>query len=148
MTVYDLPPVNAFLNGMTAIFLMLGLYSILNQHKRRHMVCMVSALVTSTIFLGCYLYYHFHAGATKFEYQGTVRYVYFFILITHTILATANLPMIIITFYRAFTGNWEKHRKIARYTWPIWMYVSVTGVIIYFMLYQWFPGNTPVDILN
>ena len=97
---------------------------------------MIAAAITSTVFLGCYLYYHAHHGSTKYAYHDWTRPVYFTILITHTLLAIVNLPFILRTLWLAGTGNFDKHKKIARVTFPIWLYISVTGVVIYLMLYQ------------
>jgi uncharacterized membrane protein YozB (DUF420 family) len=100
---------------------------------------MVTAFVVSTIFLACYLYYHYHHGRTAFTHPGWIRPVYFTILLTHTILAIVMVPMILTTLGRAFRGQFEKHKRIARWTWPIWLYVSVTGVVVYLILYQFYP---------
>lgn len=99
---------------------------------------MVSALVVSTLFLTCYLVYHYHAGSKKFPELGWIKTLYLVILIPHIILAAVMVPMILKTFWHAFKKEWESHKKIARLTFPIWMYVSITGVVIYFMLYHWF----------
>lgn len=135
MQLSDFPALNACLNSTSAVFLVLGFYFIKNKKIDAHRVCMLIAAAASTIFLGCYLYYHYHHGSTKFQGQGWIRPVYFTILITHTILAMVNLPMIIKTFWHALRGDIEKHKKIARITFPVWLYVSVTGVVIYLMLY-------------
>ncbi len=141
MSVYDLPAVNACLNTLAAILLGLGFYFIKNKQIDRHKICMISAFAVSALFLVCYLIYHYFAGSKHFQGEGFVRYVYFTILLTHTILAVVNLPLVLVTFYRAYKQEWMRHRKIARWTFPIWMYVSVTGVIVYLMLYQLFPGG-------
>ena len=138
MNVSDLPAVNATLNGLSTVFLTLGFIFIKQGKRVAHQRCMVSALVTSALFLACYLFYHYHAGSTPFEGQGWIRPVYFVILISHILLAVVILPFIFMAFFRAFRGEFEKHRKVVRITWPLWMYVSVTGVLIYFMLYHWF----------
>jgi uncharacterized membrane protein YozB (DUF420 family) len=138
MTVQDLPAVNATLNGLSACFLALGFVFIKRGQKIAHRNCMIVALVTSTLFLASYLYYHAHAGRTVFP-DNWFRPIYLTILLTHTMLAVAMLPMILITVFHATRGQFEKHKKIARWTWPIWMYVSVTGVVIYLLLYQIFP---------
>ncbi len=140
MTTADLPAVNASLNTLATILLALGYVFIKKKQIDRHKLCMIAATAVSAIFLACYLTYHYYHGSTRFTHQGPVRYVYFFILITHVILAAAVFPMILITLYRAFKGQFDRHRRIARITWPIWMYVSITGVIVYLMLYQLFPG--------
>lgn len=131
-----LPSINASLNAVTAILLVLGYILIRRRAVTAHKLCMVSASITSTIFLGCYLYYHFYHGRTSFPGTGFVRPVYFTILSSHTILAVVQLPLIFMTLFRAFRGEFQKHIVIARVTLPIWLYVSITGVIIYFMLYQ------------
>ena len=145
MTIHDLPAVNATLNGLSAIFLSFGFFFIRRGNKIAHRNCMISAFVTSVIFLGCYLTYHIwlavvlHQGPTRFLNLAWFRPVYLTILITHTILAAAIVPLILLTLNRARKQNFEAHKKIARWTWPLWMYVSVTGVVIYFLLYQIFP---------
>ena len=139
MTVTDLPILNAVLNTSAAILLICGYWFIKHGRVSRHRACMISAFVLSLLFLASYLFYHYHAGSKHFEGEGAVRYVYFTILLTHTILAGVNVPLVLITFYQAYRRRWKKHRRIARWTFPIWMYVSVTGVIVYLMLYQLFP---------
>lgn len=143
MTVYDLPAVNAVLNSLAALLLGIGFYFIKQRRIDRHKICMISAFVVSALFLVCYLIYHYYAGSRHFQGEGMVRYLYFAVLLTHTVLAVVNLPLILTTFYRAHKQDWARHRKIARWAFPIWMYVSVTGVIVYLMLYHLFPG-TPV----
>ena len=139
MTFYDLPKVNAGLNALAAILLTIGFIAIKRGNKTVHRNCMIAALTCSAIFLGCYLYYHFHAGRTVFKDPAWFRPIYLTLLLTHTILAVAILPMILVTVVRAAKQRFEAHKRIARWTWPIWMYVSVTGVLIYFLLYQIFP---------
>jgi uncharacterized membrane protein YozB (DUF420 family) len=136
MQLSDFPALNACLNSTSAVFLVLGFYFVKNKKIDAHRACMLIAAVASTIFLACYLYYHYYHGSTKFQGQGWIRPVYFTILITHTILAILNLPFILKTFWHALRGDIEKHKKIARLTFPMWLYVSVTGVVIYLMLYQ------------
>lgn len=99
---------------------------------------MLAAFASSTVFLGCYLYYHFHAGVIRFQGHGWIRPVYFTLLLTHTVLAIVVVPMVLITLARALRSDFERHRTIARWTYPIWVYVSVTGVLVYFFVYQWF----------
>lgn len=135
-----MPALNASLNGLAGLFLIAGYILIRNKKVTAHKVCMVAAVICSILFLSSYLYYHFHAGSTKFAGTGWTRPLYFTILLTHTPLAAVVLPMALITVTRALRGNFAGHRKIARWTWPLWMYVSVTGVLIYLMLYQWLPG--------
>jgi putative membrane protein len=145
MTIFDLPPVNATLNGLSAIFLTLGYIFIKRGNKIAHRNCMITAFCTSIIFLICYITYHSYLvvvlkrGPTQFLDPAWFRPIYLTILISHTILAAAIVPMILITLSRAMKERFELHKKIARWTWPLWMYVSVTGVIIYLLLYQIFP---------
>ena len=131
-----LPSINASLNAVTAVLLVSGYILIRRRVILAHKICMLAATVTSTVFLGCYVYYHFYHGRTHSPGTGLARPMYFTILITHTILAVVQLPLIFLTLYRAFRGEFEKHRKIARITLPIWLYVSVTGVVVYWMLYR------------
>ncbi|MBK7601640.1 MAG: DUF420 domain-containing protein [Acidobacteria bacterium] len=136
MSISDLPTLNAILNSISAVLLITGYTFIRRSRITAHRVCMVSAFVTSTFFLISYLTYHYYHGSTKFQGQGAARILYFTILVTHTILAAVIVPMILITFARALRGDFEKHRAIARWTFPMWLYVSVTGVIVYLMLYR------------
>jgi putative membrane protein len=138
METSNLPALNAFFNLLSTIALILGYYFIKKKNEVLHKRFMISAFVFSTIFLIGYLFYHYHHGSTKFPELGWIKTIYLSILFPHIILATVMVPMIIMTFKYAFTQNWEKHRKLARITFPIWIYVSVTGVIIYLMIYQWF----------
>ena len=139
MTISDLTLLNACLNGTSAILLTIGYIQIKKQRQIAHRNCMVAAFVTSTLFLISYLYYHYHAKTTRFLEPQWFRPIYLTILLTHTVLATIIVPMVLVTFWRAIKQQWESHKKIARWTWPIWMYVSVTGVVIYLILYQIFP---------
>ena len=145
MSILNLPAVNATLNGLSAIFLALGFFYIKRGDKIAHRNCMISAFVTSVVFLACYLTYHtwlavvLHQGPTRFLNPAWFRPIYLTILITHTILAAVIVPLILLTLWRAKKQNFEAHKKIARWTWPLWMYVSVTGVVIYILLYQIFP---------
>jgi uncharacterized membrane protein YozB (DUF420 family) len=139
VTLYDLPKINAGLNALSAVLLTIGFICIKRGRKTAHRNCMIGALTCSVIFLACYIYYHFHAGRTVFKDPAWFRPIYLTLLLTHTLLAVAILPMIVITVVRAAKQRFEAHKKIARWTWPIWMYVSVTGVLIYFLLYQIFP---------
>ena len=134
--VEDLPFYNAFLNGTTAFLLLAGLTAILKGNTRLHQRLMMTAFVTSSLFLVGYLVHKIFHGHTPFQGQGVMRTVYFTILISHTILAVVNLPLILRTFYLSLNGRFEEHKRIARWTFPSWMYVSVTGVIVYLMLYQ------------
>ena len=140
MSVHDLPAVNATLNGLSAVFLTLGFICIKRGNKIAHRNCMISAFCTSVIFLGCYLTYHFTVKTvTHFVEPAWFRPVYLTILLTHTVLAVVIVPLILMTLNRARKQDFEAHKKIARWTWPLWMYVSVTGVVIYLLLYQIFP---------
>ena len=131
-----MPELNAALNLTTAILLVLG-YTLIRQRAiTGHTLCMLAATFTSSVFLVCYIYYHLHHGATRFPGSGPWRAVYFAILISHTILAVVQLPMIIRTLWLAFRGRFEQHKRLARITLPIWLYVSVTGVVVYWMLYR------------
>jgi uncharacterized membrane protein YozB (DUF420 family) len=134
------PALNAFLNASSAVLIGTGYYFIKSGRRNAHKRMMIAAFVTSTLFLISYLYYHLvlRAGVTHFQGQGIWRPVYFSILISHTFLAAVVVPFILITLYRALSGKFARHRAIARYTFPIWMYVSVTGVVIYMMLYKIF----------
>lgn len=135
--VLQLPRVNASLNGLATILLLLGYGLIKSGRPKAHQATMLSAFATSIVFLGCYLVYHYFAGSKRFEGTGVVRTVYFAILLSHVILAVAVPVLASITIFRALTKQWERHKQIARITFPIWLYVSVTGVIIYAMLYHW-----------
>ena len=135
----DLPALNASLNATSAILLTAGYCFIRRRQIAAHKRCMLAACVTSTLFLMSYLTYHYYVGSMPFRGQGWVRPLYFAILISHTILAAAIVPLVLITLFRAWKAEFVKHVRLARWTWPIWMYVSVTGVIIYMMLYQLFP---------
>ena len=135
------PALNATLNGTSAVLLVTGRYLISRGKIMAHRACMIAAVTASAVFLGCYLYFHFHAGNILFLGQGWVRPVYFSILISHVVLAVVIVPLAIVTLARGLGGRYPQHRKIARWTWPLWMYVSVTGVIVYFMLYHWFPHS-------
>jgi uncharacterized membrane protein YozB (DUF420 family) len=147
MTIQDLPTLNASLNGLSAVFLLFGYFFIKRGDKKAHRNCMISAVVTSTIFLACYLTYHellrrtTGSHGTPFAGQGAIRYLYFTILISHIILAVVIVPMVITTVVYAIRQRWESHKRLSRVTWPLWMYVSVTGVIVYLMLYHWFPAR-------
>ncbi len=132
------PVINATLNGASAVLLYVGHGFIKRGRMAAHRALMITALVTSSLFLTSYLYYHAHVGSVRFQGQGWSRPVYFTILISHTILAAAIVPLVIITLSRALQRRFDRHRAIARWTYPLWLYVSVTGVVIYFMLYQWF----------
>jgi uncharacterized membrane protein YozB (DUF420 family) len=135
-----LPHLNAILNSTSALLLLAGFRFIRLGRIRAHRNCQVTAVVTSTLFLISYLTYHYYHGATRFAGQGLVRPLYFTILTSHTILAVVIVPLILITLYRAARGDFIRHRRIARWTLPLWLYVSVTGVIVYLMLYHIYPS--------
>ncbi len=136
MSISDLPAVNAGLNGLSALLLAAGYACIRSGRRDAHRNCMIAALVCSTLFLTSYLVYHFHVGSVPFTGRGAIRTAYFAILITHTILAVLIVPLVATTASRALRGRFEAHRRIARITLPLWAYVSVTGVVIYWMLYR------------
>src|SRR4051794_14554547 len=137
-----LPPVNASLNALSTFFILVGLVSIKREGKTLHISAMTAALISSTAFLACYLTYHtFGGGVTNFAVPGWPKALYYLILIPHTILAMVTLPLVILTVVPALRQRWDRHRRLARWTWPIWLYVSVTGVLVYLMLYVWFPGQ-------
>ena len=135
----DLPVLNAVLNAISAILLSAGYRFIRRRQITAHKRCMLAACATSALFLVSYLTYHYYVGSMPFRGQGWVRPLYFTILISHTILAATIVPLAIVTLLRAWKADFVRHARLARWTWPIWMYVSVTGVIIYVMLYQLFP---------
>jgi uncharacterized membrane protein YozB (DUF420 family) len=136
LTVYDLPAVNATLNALSGVLLLVGYVLIRRGHVHQHRRVMITAFLTSALFLVFYLTYHAQVGSVRFTRQGFVRPVYFSILVTHVVLAAAVLPLAIVTLSRGLKGRYPRHRAIARWTFPIWMYVSVTGVLVYVLLYQ------------
>ena len=144
MHVSDLPIVNASLNGLSTVFLLAGITFIKSDRKQAHIVSMIAALVTSTAFLACYLTYHvLKAGhVTYFTYPGWPKALYFLILFTHIPLAFLTVPLVFMTIIPAFQARYDKHRRMAKWTFPIWLYVSITGVLVYLMLYVWFPPVT------
>ena len=136
IAIHDLPAINAFLNAMSAILLVWG-YTLIRRHRQQsHKRVMIAAFATSCAFLTCYLIYHWHVGSVRFPHTGPLRTVYLTILTTHTILAATVPVLAIITLSRALSAKFDKHRKIARWTLPIWLYVSITGVAVYLMLYK------------
>src|SRR6476646_11688195 len=139
MSVADLPTVNASLNFVSTIFIAAGWYFIRRGAWRRHMACMITAVVSSTFFLVGYVVYHIHVGEKSSGYTGWTATIYFPMLASHILLAFVTLPLVILTLIPVFRRRWDRHRRIARWTIPIWLYVSVTGVLVYLMLYQWFP---------
>jgi len=150
MQLQDLPLINAILNSCSALLLLAGYVAIKRDQKERHKRCMVSALITSTLFLTCYVIYHvgmqrvYGSAHTRFVDPAWFRPWYLALLASHLLLAITIVPMVLMTVYHAIRGNFEKHRKIARWTWPFWMYVSVTGVVIYLLLYRIFPQTPAV----
>ncbi|HEY5040147.1 MAG TPA: DUF420 domain-containing protein [bacterium] len=136
-----LPTVNAILNSLSTLLLLTGLWFIKNKRREAHRACMVSAFIVSIVFLISYLVHHALAGIIYFQGQGLIRTLYFLILWTHTPLAAAVPVLAILTLRQALKGNFEKHKKLAHITFPIWLYVSVTGVVIYFMLYRMYPAS-------
>ena len=140
MTVQDLPVVNATLNAIATCFIVSGIILIKKGNKRAHAVCMITALVVSAVFLTCYLIYHYSYPTNKFAHEGWPKTVYFIILFTHIPLAALSLPLIILTVIPAIRRKFEKHKRFAKWTYPVWLYVSVTGVLVYLMLYVWLPA--------
>jgi uncharacterized membrane protein YozB (DUF420 family) len=135
MTVADLPAVNASFNFISTIFISAGWYLIRRGQWRRHIACMITALVSSSFFLAGYLTYHMNVGEKSSGYTGLTAWIYFPMLISHVLLAFVTLPLVIMTLVPVFRRRWERHRRIAKWTMPIWLYVSVTGVLVYLMLY-------------
>jgi putative membrane protein len=138
-SISDLPAINASLNFVSTVFISTGWYLIRRGAWRRHVACMIVALISSTLFLVGYIVYHVHAGEKSSGYTGWIGAFYFPLLATHVLLAFVTLPLVILTLIPVFRRRWDRHRRIARWTMPIWLYVSVTGVLVYLMLYQWFP---------
>ena len=136
----SLPTLNATLNASSAVLLVTGYLFIRRRRVTAHKTCMVAAFLLSTAFLASYVYYHYHHGTTPFLGRGWVRVAYFSILIPHVVLAAAILPLALTTLYRAWKGRFDKHVRLARWTLPLWLFVSVTGVIIYWMLYHLYPA--------
>jgi uncharacterized membrane protein YozB (DUF420 family) len=136
LTIADLPALNATLNGTSAILLTIGYVLIRQGRVTLHKRCMLAALVTSTLFLTSYVIYHLNTGSHAFTGVGPVRYVYFSILISHVLLAITIVPLVLVTATRGLRAQYDRHVRIARWTLPLWLYVSVTGVVVYLMLYQ------------
>jgi uncharacterized membrane protein YozB (DUF420 family) len=142
MTLQDFPAINASLNGASAILMTLGFINIKRHRISAHRFCMASAVLVSTVFLVCYVIYHVQkAGPTRFGGTGAIRTVYFTMLISHILLAMAIVPLVLRTVFLAVKGRIEQHRAWARWTFPLWYYVSVTGVLVYFFLYRWWPAT-------
>lgn len=136
ISVSDLPALNAALNATSAVLLAIGWTLIRRGRIEQHRKVMIAAFCTSVAFLTSYLIYHAQVGSVRFTKQGPIRVVYFSILITHTVLAAAIVPMVLMSLSRGLKGNYLRHRAIARWTMPLWLYVSVTGVVVYLMLYR------------
>lgn len=136
MTVHDLPALNASLNALSGVLLLAGYLMIRTRRIKQHRRCMIAAFIASSVFLVCYVVYHAQVGSVPFTRQGFVRPLYFTILVTHVTLAAAVLPLAIVTLSRGLKGRYPLHVRIARWTFPIWLYVSVTGVLVYVLLYQ------------
>jgi len=132
------PVINASLNGVTTVLLLIGRWFISKGRVASHRATMITAVITSALFLISYLYYHAHVGSVRFQGTGWSRPLYVTILISHVVLAAAIVPLVIITLTRALRERFDRHRAIARWTFPLWLYVSITGVLVYFMLYHWF----------
>lgn len=139
LSISDLPALNASLNFTSTVFILTGWYFIRHGAWRQHMACMITAVISSTFFLTSYIVYHVHAGEKSSGYTGWLAAIYFPILASHVLLAFVTVPLVIVTLVQVFRRRWDRHRRIARWTLPIWLYVSVTGVLIYLMLYKWFP---------
>jgi uncharacterized membrane protein YozB (DUF420 family) len=136
MSIADLPALNASLNALASVFLVAGYVLIRNRRREAHKRCMLLALTTSALFLVSYVIYHANAGSVPFRGVGAIRLVYFAVLIPHVILAATILPLALLTAARGLRGDYGRHVRIARWTLPLWLYVSVTGVIVYLMLYR------------
>ena len=141
------PHLNASLNAVSGVFLVLGLYFILTKRVHAHRLCMVGACSVSALFLVCYVTYHiirtsiYGLGPTRFTGEGLARPIYFTILTSHTIMAAVVAPFVLATLWRALKGKFDAHKRMARLVYPVWLYVSVTGVVVYLMLYQFFPAR-------
>jgi uncharacterized membrane protein YozB (DUF420 family) len=131
-----LPAVNASLNGASAVLLAIGRWQIYRGRVAQHRAVMLTTVATSSVFLATYLWYHAHVGSVRYQHHGAARDFYLVLLATHTVLAAALMPLVLLTVSRALRNRFALHKKIARWTWPVWMYVSVTGVVVYWMLYH------------
>lgn len=136
-----LPHLNALLNAVSFVLLLIGFYFIRRRRISAHLASMTAALVVSTLFLISYVVYHYTYGSVRFTGQGLVRPIYFVILITHVVLAAVIVPLILLTLRQVFRGDFSRHRRIARWTYPLWLYVSITGVIVYLLLYRIYPAH-------
>jgi putative membrane protein len=139
VTISDLPAVNASLNCISTIFISAGWFWIRRNVWQRHVPCMIAAIISSTLFLAGYIVYHLHAGEKSSGYRGLMAAIYFPMLASHVLLAFVTVPLVIFTLVPVFQRRWDRHRRIGRWTMPVWLYVSVTGVLVYLMLYKWFP---------
>ena len=139
MSISDLPAINASLNLVSTVFISMGWYLIRRGAWRRHVACMITAVVSSAFFLVGYIVYHVHVGEKSSGYTGWIAAIYFPLLATHVLLAFVTLPLVIVTLVPVFQRRWDRHRRLGRWTMPIWLYVSVTGVLVYLMVYKWFP---------
>jgi putative membrane protein len=139
LQIVDLPHVNAALNGATIVFLAAGLAFIRSGRRAEHRACMIGAVSVSVVFLITYLIYHFNSGLARFGGEGIIRPIYFTLLITHVAFAAVITPLVPITVYRALKGRFERHKRIARWTWPLWMFVAVSGVVVYVMAVHLYP---------
>ena len=129
-----LPPIYATINGITAVLLVIAVIAIKNRNRKLHETLIKTCMVLSAAFLVMYVIYHMTSDSTPYGGQGAIRYVYFFILITHILLSICIIPLVLFTFVRAWTGNFERHRALAKFAFPLWLYVAVTGVIVYLMI--------------
>jgi uncharacterized membrane protein YozB (DUF420 family) len=136
VSVRDLPTLNALLNAAAALLLLAGWWLIRRKRREAHRRAMLAAVATSALFLASYLVYHYEVGSVRFQGQGAVRAVYFAVLVSHTVLAIAIVPLVLLTLARALRGRFDAHRALARYTLPAWIWVSVSGVVVYWMLYR------------
>jgi putative membrane protein len=143
MSISDLPVVNAILNSTSGVLILTGYVLIRQKRVTAHRACMVAAFFTSTIFLISYLTYHYFHGSTRFTGGGTIRIIYLSILLSHTVLAVIIVPLVLAALYRAVRGQFFSHARVARWAFPLWLYVSVTGVVVYLMLYQLYPKQGP-----
>lgn len=140
--VESLPAVNACLNSLSTVFLFLGYYFIKKENKVAHRNSMVAAFLTSTVFLISYLIYHYHVGHTSFKDPSWFRPFYLTLLASHIVLAVVIVPLILAAFWFAIKKNWTRHKAVVRWAWPLWIYVSITGVVVYLILYQIFPQSS------
>jgi uncharacterized membrane protein YozB (DUF420 family) len=146
LNVFSLPAVDAILNGTSAVFLIVGHRFAGKRRIGAHRACMLIAFACSTLFLACYLYFHYCVGVVRFSGKGWVRPAYFALLISHTVLAAVIVPLVLISLYMALTNQFSRHSRVARWTYPLWVYVSVTGVIVYWVLYRLYSPIYPPRI--